>query len=300
MAKRSRKSDVRAKLDAALARVEFKRGAPPISAEELNQLVGFFCQFNLQPDHLAFMEKQNGGDPHPGIFKWHHPQKGKQESRVYSMFGLDPRSPADISRGADCISWTLNLRDELPRSSYVIGYADRDDPLLSFEHGPREGQIWIKHWDEVSPLVEKPSTPEDGLYFVAGSFTDFLGLLYRSDDDLSPAAIALDSKRLRGRSLKAILEKLGCTPESYDFVEYSATKLPPMWHWTKYRSMVRGLKASLKVEKNKTFGYAPKFDQRDVGHPILCVSVHPRDQAKCIGELMAALGNGAVLLKEVR
>jgi hypothetical protein len=62
---------------------------------------------------------------------------------------------------------------------------------------------------------------------------------------------------------------------------------------------VRGLPAYLQVEKNKTYGFAAKFDERPAGHPILMISVRPADQAKCLAELTAALGEHAPLLREV-
>jgi hypothetical protein len=55
----------------------------------------------------------------------------------------------------------------------------------------------------------------------------------------------------------------------------------------------------LTVGKNKTYGHAPQFNQRPVGHPILHVSVRLKDEQKCLDELMAALGEKATLLRGV-
>ena len=50
---------------------------------------------------------------------------------------------------------------------------------------------------------------------------------------------------------------------------------------------------------NKTYGYAARSEQRPGGHPMLRVSVAPKQAEKCVAEVIAALGPKAVLLQGV-
>ena len=133
-----------------LVRVSFSDGGPTLTAEQLSVMEDLLCvNGQLPPEFRAFLLRQNGGDPSPSAFPWRHPDGGRA--------GLEPgRDPRLDLRAADrpvarhrCIRMTLKLRDELPAWAIVIGNADRDDWLLTFEDGPREGEIWIKYWDEV-------------------------------------------------------------------------------------------------------------------------------------------------------
>lgn len=136
---------------------------------------GHVCLFKLFGGCLRFLRKSNGGDPEPSIFRWSHPAEDEQHSHVDTPLGLDPSSLDDLARGVDGLHVALKFRGLLPGLSVPIGFADRDNVLLIFEHGPREGESGSRsrtrfHWEEYSD-------PGVGMYFVAPSFNAFLGLL---------------------------------------------------------------------------------------------------------------------------
>jgi hypothetical protein len=173
--------------DDAVAR-ELKRltftggGGAKLDEMQLSVMEDMLCINSKLPDTFrAFLLRQNGGRPSPSAFTWHHPSEGKQSASVDKILGLDARPPDDLSRDTDCIRMTLKLRDELPAWAIVIGNVNRDDWLLTFEDGPREGQVWLKYWDEVPATVDEPANPEAGVYRVAESFEAFLQLLEERD-----------------------------------------------------------------------------------------------------------------------
>jgi hypothetical protein len=165
-----------------LDRVKFSRGGPMLSEKQLSVMEDLLCiNGSLPAEFRAFLLRQNGGDPNLSGFTWHHPKHGDQAANLQTVLGLDPSPTCDPLPGVDCIRMTLKLRDELPAWAIVIANADRDDWLLTFEDGPREGEIWIKYWDEVPATVDEPPNPEAGVYRVAGSFVNFLQLLRGGD-----------------------------------------------------------------------------------------------------------------------
>ena len=165
-----------------LARVTFSGGGPTLTPDQLSVMEDLLCiNSQLPAEFRAFLLRQNGGDPSPSSFVWRHPEEGQQAADLQTILGLDPRPTGELRRGVDCIRMTLKLRDELPNWAIVVGIADRDDWLLTFEDGPREGEIWIKYWDEVPATVDEPPNPEAGVYRVAGSFVSFLQLLRDGD-----------------------------------------------------------------------------------------------------------------------
>lgn len=101
---------------------------------------GHVCLFKLFGGCLRFLRKSNGGDPEPSIFRWSHPAEDEQHSHVETPLGLDPSSLDDLARGVDGLHVALKFRGLLPGLSVPIGFADRDNVLLIFEHGPREGE----------------------------------------------------------------------------------------------------------------------------------------------------------------
>ena len=181
MARKRDKQDVRASVAAAAGRLTFGQVGAALTEAQLDVLADLVTVSNpLPPEYRAFLLLHNGGDPEPAYFAWEHPQDGAHESHLDSLLGLDPRSPADPLRGVDALRMTLKFRDELPEWATVVGFADRDDLLLLFEDGPRAGQVWVKYWEEVPAGADDPRDREAGLYRVAGSFTDLLGMLRAS------------------------------------------------------------------------------------------------------------------------
>ena len=134
--------------------------------------------------------------------------------------------------------------------------------------------------------------------FVSPSFSKFLESLYRQvvADPYHPMTIALDAPRVRGQRLATILQSLGCKKWKYPGNPRETVRRPA-WHWPKYQSTGDvGGPAFLSLEKNRTYGFFPKFDERPEGHKMLVVNVTKSQRSACIRELTDALGKGAVLL----
>ncbi len=172
-----RKPITKGKGPRASAKVKFRNVGPKLTGSQLG-----WAEFNLgspkfPPDYRQFLLKYNGGSPDPALFNLHHPSEGTSSAHVDRLFGIDSGG-FDRQRAVDCISIALKYRDDMPRYSLPIGFVDRDNLLLIFLCGPREGQIWIKIWGEVSPLVDRPTDREAATYFVAKSFSEFLGSLH--------------------------------------------------------------------------------------------------------------------------
>jgi len=174
-----------------------------------------------------------------------------------------------------------------------IAYVDRDDLLLTFTFGKREGQIWLLRWNP--PWADEEYDPEQHVFFVADSLIEFLHLLTTTDDPYDPSTLALDSPKIRGSQLDALLKSLGCKRFRYVGVK-SQTALPPKWEWPKYRRADEDLPAIMSLEKNHTYGYAPKCDERPKGHKMLQVNVTKSQRKQCMKELMDKLGDDAVLV----
>ena len=278
------------------AKVSFSDVGKPLSKVQLAAVEDLLSPFKLPKDYRQFLLDYNGGTPDPADFYWQHPSEGKRPARVDELLGI-VLAPFDEKRRIDCIYAAMTLRDDLPRFSVPIGYADRDNILLLFTQGPREGEVWIKIWDEVSVEVDDPSDPEDAVYFVADRFSEFLRSLYRPADEYAPAAFALDSPGVRGQKLAAILERVGCKQFKYRGVS-SSTPLPPAWEWPKFRRNQSRDPAFLSLEPNKVYGYAPNSTERSVRHPILLVDVTESQRSACLKELAGAFGKSAVLLRE--
>jgi len=162
--------------------------------------------------------------------------------------------------------------------------------------GPR-GEPVITHWEQGDPRVDAPD-PSNPTCRVADSFAELILGLRRAADDFESATIALDGKQVLPPRLGKVLTSLGCKEHKYVGVK-SNTPLPRTWTWDKYKNFVRGLPVWLTLEKNKTLGFAPKFEDRPQGHPMLRVSVTTKQADQCLAEVLSALGPEAVLLQGV-
>lgn len=276
--------------------IRFRWSSPKLSTRFLSATELYLAPIRLPDEFRRFLLKHNGGAPSLRVFHWEHPENGDHEAHVDDLLGIDPRPLDDRSRRADCVSVTLGRRDVLPRYCIPIGFADRDDVLLLFTSGSREGQVWIKYGEEAKPMPGESDLPpaEEALYFVADSFNAFLALLADEEDPYHPIYFALDGRSVRGKQLEAKLEALGCKRFKYPGVMRSQRALPPMWEWPKYRRSDGEGPATVSVEKNFTYGHAAKIGGRKKGHPILAVNASGDDRKACLKELEAALGKEAV------
>jgi hypothetical protein len=160
----------------------------------------------------------------------------------------------------------------VPKDCLIIGSVCRDDLLLLRLKGRQRGRIELKRMD-VS------NDPAKGVFLVAKNFRSFVASLYRGTDDFAPATFALDYPSVRGQGL-------GCRKQLRQLA----------WLWPKYHGRWKDSPAWLEIEKNKTYDYSPKFDQRPAGHRMLLVTVTARHRSDCPHELANALGKGAALL----
>lgn len=277
-------------------RLTFSFPGEPLTKRQLHQVDDLLGSWPLLPDFERFLLKYNGGTPDPALyFDRRPPTEGDRRSHLDDLLGVDP-GRLDDGR-FDCIRCTMQRRSDLPRHALAIGFVDRDDLLLLFTGGPRKGQVWLLSWNQIVGPHPDPVDPETAISFVAETFGDFLASLYRLPDQGPPLAFALDAPRVRGKRLAELLKTLGCKKWRYKGVAYSATPLPPQWEWPKYRrSGEDEHPAVVSVEKNKTYGYSPKFDERPPRHQVLLVNVTASQRKACARELAAALGESAVRL----
>lgn len=278
--------------------------APPrsttqsLSARQLAKVEPLLCPsaVRLPLDYRRYLLKTNGGIPKHVHFARKYNTGEKQLGVLVRFLGISSNLDADNpQRGV--AEETLRLRAWIPGDSILIGWVEPDDLLLLYVSGVRSGEVWLRSSLETSGH----GSLEQSLHFLAKSFTAFQKLLMtpRQDDPYSPGSIALDDASVRGTKLAKILESLGCQRYDYPGVISSTPRLLPAWTWPDYQNVRDpGGPAFLHLEKNRTLGYAARFDARPAGHPILRISVTKRQRSACIKTLLTALGPGAVLLDE--
>lgn len=253
----------------------------------------------LPAAYVEVLKVQNGGPLRLTQFKMKRkPPKGttwsrSQTYRVGELPGIHPTHHDSLTaRGQNAAEWGVDA-GLIP----LDGDGHYWVCLDYRKSGPR-GEPAITHWEEPEPRID--AKDDKALtYRVADSFAQLVLGLKRSAEDYEPATIALDGAGVRGGALERILKSLGCKRNRYPGVIYSSVPLPTRWDWPKYKSFVRGLDATLTLEKNNTYGYAPKFPERPKGHKMLRVSVVPKQADACLAELAEALGPKAVLLRGV-
>lgn len=173
------------------ARVRLTNVGWPLTPNQLDVMEDNLANFPLPTAYRSFLLKHNGGEPDPSYFAWRHPREGEMISHVDRMLGFDPRPMDDRLRGVDVFRVSLKYRDVLPDLSVPIAFVDRDDLLLIFVNGPREGRIMIKVWCEVSLRIDEPPTREEGVHPVAESFEAFLKML-RDGPEVGHGSNSLD------------------------------------------------------------------------------------------------------------
>jgi predicted DNA-binding WGR domain protein len=218
-------------------------------------------------------------------------------------------------RGPDSGMWWHGHLDEVAEGAERL-LTKRDDLLavMSVSEISVRNDITFNDKPVVEVDFEAAFEPEHGVGVLTNGQTIF-GIGYSIDVDAfeskpssrrqvqkvntyQPVTIALDSDRVRGKRLAAVLKSLGCTKWRCPGVRSNPPD-PPAWHWPKYKNTRDvGGPAFVSVEKNKTYGYSPKFDVRRRGHEMLLVGVTKSQRAACIRELTDALGEGAVLLND--
>lgn len=237
----------------------------------------------LPEDYRRFLRQTNGGSPDKGCFDC---DAGK-ELWLDDLLPIEGDKPDEGSVSAV----TRRCREFVPQDCLVIGFVCRDDLVLLRVRGRRKGQVDLKRMEEADVSRKGPVDPEAAVYPVAKNFAKFVASLSKASDEFEPATFALDKPGVRGEKLDKVLKSLGCKKQ-----RVSGSPSNPTWLWPKYQGRWKDSPAWLEVEKNKTLGYAPKFDERPAGHLMLQISAAAPRRAECLRELAWALGAGAELL----
>jgi hypothetical protein len=268
-----------------MARVKFSFSGEKIAERQiksLEQAVGA----TLPLQYRRFLRKHNGGTPNIGYFDCNQTGETLWVDDFLQAFS----SKADETTVSVI---TDRYRQCIPADCLVIGFACRDDLLLLRVRGKKKGRVDLKCMATTRPPENAPRDREEAVYPLAHDLDRFLAALYKASEDFEPATFALDHARVHGQSLDRVLKSLGCRRKR---TSPAAWKKQPTWLWDKYQGRWPDSPAWLEVEKNKTYGYAPKFDQRPAGHPMLRVTAGVPGRAECLRELVQVLGNHAVLL----
>jgi hypothetical protein len=150
--------------------------------------------------------------------------------------------------------------------------------------------------------VEPPETEDDaGLeVLVAESFGALLKGLTRDPESSRPALIALNDGAPTGPALDQAMLSIGFNKAPEVGWSNPNFPMPPRWQWDRYDSFVNGCKAQVEVWRNQ---WTPKSPLLAEGfghkHPMLRVYVAPAHEEAALGELLRALGPGAVLVHNV-
>jgi len=252
-----------------MAAAKFSSSHRKLTSEQLRRFEDHL-QVKLPQDYRRFVCKHNGGVPDKGMFKI----KGNNEE-----FWLDELLAVDAGSYPGIPLFTSTHGKFVPNDCLIIGTVCRDDLLLLRLKGKHRGRIELKRMD-VS------NDPAKGVHSVAKNFKGFVASLYRGSDDFEPATFALDHPSVCGQKLVKALKAIGCRKKLRQLI----------WLWPKYQGRWKDNPVWLEIEKNKTYGCSPKFDQRPIGHRMLLVTVTARHRGDCLRELANALGKGAALL----
>ncbi|MDX2133086.1 MAG: SMI1/KNR4 family protein [Planctomycetota bacterium] len=179
------------------------------------------------------------------------------------------------------------------------GLAERLVPLFGDGHwwccldyrvsGPN-GEPSITHVEPGETSADEPLEIP-----IAGSFADLVAGLSRDPESLTPALIALDEGAPTRQHLEAVLDGLGY--KKWSWPGSSQRTPPPAWETQKYSSFVNGCDARIELWTNRLYDISQLLTvERPEKHPMLRVSVSPKDEEACLRELLDALGTGAVLL----
>jgi hypothetical protein len=161
----------------AMAHLTFEGAvAAQMTAAQFEVLEARLTGLRFPAGYRWFLLHQNGGRPKPKAFAWREGDE-EVESAAEQLLGFDARPMHDAERAIDITLAALQYRSDLPAMTVPIGLVDRDDILLLYYHGPNEGQVWLKLWEQVTFVTDEPNNPDAGTYLIAESFAEFLKML---------------------------------------------------------------------------------------------------------------------------
>jgi hypothetical protein len=245
----------------------------------------------LPAAYRAVLAVRNGGSVRLSTFKLSKkPPKGWSTSRDYyvnAIAGIHATGASAITQQTELARREWNL----PQGLFPLCGDGHWWCCLDYRTCGPEGEPVITH-----------IMPDDGVEFmVAASFEKLLKGLHRNIEQMERALVALDGEAPKGEALGKALESLGCTVHDYPGAWANPNfPLPPTWHWAKYPGLLDNSPVWITSERNKIYPTArQKTNERGANHPMLTVAVHPDHQTECLGQLLAALGPGAILIRGI-
>lgn len=245
----------------------------------------------LPRDLLAVLRVRNGGQVRLTSLKLPASAARTYGRKTYAFTHLAGMHPS----ASDAITRLATLaRDEweLPDGLVPLGGDGHSWCCLDYRASGPDGPPTVTHVD-LEQEIEVP---------LASSFAAFIAALFRDSESLEPALIALDEGCPMGKRLDAALQAVGCTPYTIPGLASNPRRPPPLiWHWPKYKGILRKSPAWLQFERNKLYDVSiQKTPLRSDRHPMLTVAVATPDEEACLRELLAALGPHAVLIHGVQ
>ena len=145
---------------------------------------GTVLSLSCPEDYRRFMIKYNGGEPEPNYFV----VKGK-DPKLDWVDAFHPISGSKMDplnlQGANQILGERAIHWGVPYDCITVGIAGGGpEDILLFVRGRRRGQVWLKVWDDVyaGPEHNRDTDPNEGLYFLAKSFNEFLAMLCTEEE----------------------------------------------------------------------------------------------------------------------
>lgn len=236
---------------------------------------------------LAVLRVRNGGQIRLTSHKLTSEGRKKFGRKHYSFTRLSGVHPTD-SDGLTQQTALAREEWELPAGLIPLGGDGHTWCCLDYRACGSTGEPSVTH-------VDLEGEQE---FALAPTFAEFVSTLFRDPDSWVPALIALDKGAPMGKMLDTALQALGCTvhtiPGSYANPSFPT---PPIWHWAKFRGALRNSPAWIEYQRNKLYDVSiQKTPDRPAKHPMLTVAVAAADEEACLRELLAGLGQGAVLI----
>ena len=258
----------------------------PATAEEFARTEAALM-VKLPAELLAVLRVRNGGQLRRTSLKLTPEGRKKYGRKRYSFTRLAGVHPTE---GDGLTQQTATAREEweLPEGLIPLGGDGHTWCCLDYRVCGPKGEPSVSHID----------LEGEQEFALAPTFAEFISNLVRDPDSWEPALIALDQGAPMGTMLDAALQALGCTvytiPGGYTNPRFPA---PPIWHWAKFQGALRDSPVWIQYERNKLYDVSiQKTPDRPAKHPMLTVAVAAADEDACLRELLAGLGQGAVLI----
>lgn len=120
-------------------------------------------------DYVSFLQKHNGGKPHPHTFEYKLHDGRSWTGGVRDLFGFDLDNFKNIDFFADMRG------DRVPENMIPIGVDDGGNFILLGLSGQAEGKVYF--WDHNEESEDGDPPTDDNVYFMANNFTEFLNNL---------------------------------------------------------------------------------------------------------------------------